>query len=678
MNDKNPSSTTKDGKNGYLGPIITEEASERIRQVMETFEKSLEDKSPRTSLSSSPTKGLPRMASEVMEPLSKDFLQDLIQDSKISSSTPNKGRSRNNSANFTSPSPTQKTSGYSPLALDHQSPGKRSEVTLGDYLYTELRRGYDLGNDEQRYRERREKFYIFMKIPYQLEKFISYGFLQCADAFLFVFTLLPVRFVLALWFSFSRPMKRIFSESKTYPPGPVLQPAEIVDILKGVILIVSSFLMSYIDIPMLYHIIKSQSVIKLYIFFNMLEVADKLFSSFGQDILDALFWTATESRGRKRDHLGVIPHLSLATIYVFLHTLLVLLQATTLNVAINSKNKALLTIMMSNNFVELKSMVFKKFEKNNLFHMSCSDVRERFHYLILLFVVCVQTLKEYNWSENHLYILLQDSLCILSAEIIVDWLKHAFVTRFNEISPEVYGDYGISLAYDLTSSKLKSAFSDHSDIVSRRMGFIPLPLGVLVYRVMSGSLPSLNHVYGMSCFILGYFCLGSLKAWINILLLGLSCEKIDHHKSQLEKKTPLVRACSSLPSSRHGSVENIVKAVNTTTVTTQSKSTPHTPTGSQSSSLADITAQAQIIQETLGESSMIMSDSQVSLLSMDVEGRNNELLNKVIKRDGSDSPGTKLFHRRSILRNIENNPNSTDVHKRRVSLQESQLESSSS
>ena len=32
-----------------------------------------------------------------------------------------------------------------------------------------------------------------------------------------------------------------------------------------------------------------------------------------------------------------------------MHTCLVLLQATTLNVAINSSNKALLTIMMSNN-----------------------------------------------------------------------------------------------------------------------------------------------------------------------------------------------------------------------------------------------------------------------------------------------------------------------------------------
>ena len=283
--------------------------------------------------------------------------------------------------------------------------------------------------------------------------------LQCADAFLFVFTLLPIRFLIAIWFSISRPIKRIVND---YPSQSNigLQPAEACDLLKGIIMIGSVFLMSYVDMSMLYHVVKSQSVIKLYIFFNMLEVGDKLLSSFGQDILDALFWTATSlnstDKTRKRDHLGVLPHLAMATVYVFSHTLLVLLQATTLNVAINSKNKALLAIMMSNNFVELKSMVFKKFEKNNLFHMSCSDVRERFHYLILLFVVIVQTLKEYHWSEDYLYVLLVDSFGILFAEIVVDWLKHAFVTRFNEISPEVYADYSISLAYDLTSSKLKS------------------------------------------------------------------------------------------------------------------------------------------------------------------------------------------------------------------------------
>ena len=78
-------------------------------------------------------------------------------------------------------------------------------------------------------------------------------------------------------------------------------------------------------------------------------MGDRLFSAFGQDTIDALFWTATEPRGRKREHIGVIAHFLLTIVYVILHTLLVLLQATTLNVAINASNKALLTIMMSNN-----------------------------------------------------------------------------------------------------------------------------------------------------------------------------------------------------------------------------------------------------------------------------------------------------------------------------------------
>lgn len=74
--------------------------------------------------------------------------------------------------------------------------------------------------------------------------------------------------------------------------------------------------MFYIDTNYLYHVIKSQSVIKLYIFYNMLEVGDRLFSAFGQDTIDALFWTATEPRGKKREHFGVIAHLFFAVVYV--------------------------------------------------------------------------------------------------------------------------------------------------------------------------------------------------------------------------------------------------------------------------------------------------------------------------------------------------------------------------
>lgn len=113
-------------------------------------------------------------------------------------------------------------------------------------------------------------------------------------------------------------MKHLFHYSRfnAHPKKSILKPAETCDVLKGFILLICSILMCYIDTNMMYHLVKSQSVMKLYIFYNMLEVGDRLFSAFGQDTIDALFWTATEPRDRKREHLGLIPHLIFAMVYV--------------------------------------------------------------------------------------------------------------------------------------------------------------------------------------------------------------------------------------------------------------------------------------------------------------------------------------------------------------------------
>lgn len=78
------------------------------------------------------------------------------------------------------------------------------------FVRAELYRGYQLENDEERYVARRQKVYLFMKIPREVEKFMSYGFFQCTDAFLFLFTFLPLRFVLALWGMTTRPILHLF------------------------------------------------------------------------------------------------------------------------------------------------------------------------------------------------------------------------------------------------------------------------------------------------------------------------------------------------------------------------------------------------------------------------------------------------------------------------------------
>jgi len=408
-------------------------------------------------------------------------------------------------------------------------------TSLARYITSEVTRSYMLEHDQERYTAKREKMYTFMQIPRELEKFMSYGFFHCLDSFLFVFTFLPLRVLLACLSLIVRYPLTYFGVVSQHRHGRLLHPAEIIDLLKYIIIGSCCYTMSYVDTSMLYHMIKSQSVIKLYLIYNMIEVADRLFSAFGQDTIDALFWTATEPRQKKREHYGIIPHLLIAMGYVFLHSMLFLFQATTLNVAINASNKALLTIMMSNNFVELKGSVFKKFDKNNLFQVSCSDVRERFHLFALLFVVVVQTMKEYGWREESFWSLAPDCLLVLGAEILVDWVKHAFITRFNDLPADVYKNYTISLAYDLAQTKQKYAFSDHSDIVSRRMGFIPLPLGVVMLRVVYTSVRSTNPG-AWAVVVLAYLCLLTFRILGSIVILGKACDLIDEHKTRQESE----------------------------------------------------------------------------------------------------------------------------------------------
>ncbi|NP_001026332.3 transmembrane anterior posterior transformation protein 1 homolog [Gallus gallus] len=442
------------------------------------------------------------------------------------------------------PSPHQRTETLGFYESDRGRKKKRglSDLSLLRFISAELTRGYFLEHNEAKYTERRERVYTCMRIPKELEKLMFFGIFLCLDAFLYIFTLLPLRVFLAMFRFITLPCYGLRDRR-------LLQPAQVCDILKGVILVICYFMMHYVDYSMMYHLIRGQSVIKLYIIYNMLEVADRLFSSFGQDILDALYWTATEPKERKRAHIGVIPHFFMAVLYVFLHAILIMVQATTLNVAFNSHNKSLLTIMMSNNFVEIKGSVFKKFEKNNLFQMSNSDIKERFTNYVLLLIVCLRNMEQFSWNPDHLWVLFPDVCMVVASEIAVDIVKHAFITKFNDITADVYSEYRASLAFDLVSSRQKNAYTDYSDSVSRRMGFIPLPLAVLLMRVVTSSI-KVQGVLAYVCVVLFYCGLISLKVLNSIVLLGKSCQYVKEAKMEEKLFNPVPSASAGKPAGK--------------------------------------------------------------------------------------------------------------------------------
>lgn len=214
-----------------------------------------------------------------------------------------------------------------------------------------------------------------------------------------------------------------------------------------------------------------------------MQVLDKLLAALGQDILECLFSNETLERdlhGRSKI-LRPLGMFFLALIYNVIHSAALFCQVITLNVAVNSYSNALLTLLMSNQFVEIKSTVFKKIEKDNLFQLTCADVVERFQLWLMLIIIALRNIVEmgglsilsvgedaadmlrentaplrtnsiipnsFTVLPNWVGEVLSPFLLVLGSEALVDWLKHAYITKFNNVKPSVYRRYLDVLAKD--------------------------------------------------------------------------------------------------------------------------------------------------------------------------------------------------------------------------------------
>ena len=237
------------------------------------------------------------------------------------------------------------------------------------------------------------------RVPIKLEKTILVGFLVCMDSFLFNFTLLPVRSLFGLADGLALFVNKItHAIVGARSPRPLASQNK--DDLIRAFLLVSSFVVLHrVDISFLYHYIRGQmsSYIKLYVIYNVLEVFDKLLCSLGQDILNSMAsWGTPAGAGANQQpwYWSVVAGL-VACAYTSTHAYILLVQVVTLNVAINSQNNSLITLLVANNFTELKGHVFKKFDEGTLLQVLCADMVERFQMFIFLLLVTVQ-----NWAKD--------------------------------------------------------------------------------------------------------------------------------------------------------------------------------------------------------------------------------------------------------------------------------------
>ena len=424
-----------------------------------------------------------------------------------------------------------------------------------------------------------ERLVNFLSLPLYLEGVLCFGTLACFDAWLYTFTILPLRMVKSIailarswsvnlaaevqylsnfvYFGSGRMWRRRRTRAPS-TPEPVgssvdtsvanprtpdvkdrhhekrhrraksvpssLSPVEKADILRGLLILLTCLVLLRLDASRMYHWIRIQSTVKLYFLFNLLEQCDRLFSAIGQDILECLF--SKEALERKPDgHSKILRPLwlfLLALLYTTIHSTALFYQLITLNVAVNSYSNALITLLMSNQFVEIKSAVFKKFEKESLFQLTCADVVERFQLWLMLIIIASRNIIEtggLSWSlsaiglpsvqgdismqmdpsqatfmaqylvepaQNLIHTalslgpalgsILAPFLAVLGSEMLVDWLKHAYINKFNNTRPLIYSRFLDVLSKDYYIH----AFADQN--LTKRLGLPLIPLSCLFIR----------------------------------------------------------------------------------------------------------------------------------------------------------------------------------------------------
>lgn len=434
-----------------------------------------------------------------------------------------------------------------------------------------------------------ERLLNFLLLPPHLESVLWFGTLACLDAWLYTFTILPLRLLKSFYilskswatnlmkessdisgFVYSgagrmwnrrrssvtpRTSKKTATGTDEHPPAPpltphnrryprhhhrtksvpsTLLPDDKADMLKGLLIICTCLILLRFDASRMYHWIRGQAAIKLYVIYNLLEVCDRLFSAIGQDVLECLF--SRETLERKPDgHSKILRPLWLfcvALIYTVTHSTALFYQVITLNVAVNSYSNALITLLMSNQFVEIKSTVFKKFEKENLFQLTCADVVERFQLWHMLVIIASRNIVETggltSWIDSFSIAFTSTSsvlptnssspvsnaippvsassiiprsftlvptlvssitsyaptvnqvlgpfLIVLGSEMLVDWLKHAYINKFNNTRPAIYDRFLDVLAKDYYTN----AFGDQN--LTKRLGLPVIPLSCLLMR----------------------------------------------------------------------------------------------------------------------------------------------------------------------------------------------------
>jgi len=152
-----------------------------------------------------------------------------------------------------------------------------------------------------------------------------------------------------------------------------------------------------------------------------------------------------------------------------------LVRVLLLNVAINTSSSAMFLIIVTNNFGEIKSTVFKRYEVKNLFPIITSDIVERFYlatdiFFVLARMSVVPRRGNYSaWDIGYWMFLL------VAIELGTDWVKFCLIIKFSEMPASTLEIYKEVLIADILLCRIRPGVCRDGTAESTTRPTLPAP-----------------------------------------------------------------------------------------------------------------------------------------------------------------------------------------------------------
>ncbi|KAL7717055.1 Protein TAPT1 [Entamoeba marina] len=317
-----------------------------------------------------------------------------------------------------------------------------------------------------------------LQTPLHLETTVFVGLMISIDTFTSFLLFTPIRTIVYIY-------RVLFTEDN------ITHFKRIFDLLIFSIMIFVAIVIWQIDIGVVYHYVRAESVLKLYALYNALEMFNRLLSALSIDFQSSLLLSIKNKKIK-----DIILFYILSFILFLLHTTTLFFHTMALNVAINSKGYSLLVLLISNNILEIKGTVWKRMFPENAFQLICADIVEIFELFCFVILLSLCNFGSYEWdiiSNPEMVSSLLSALgMILFAEVVVDSIKHSLVCKFNKIPLSVYDKARFVLLNDLLTTKegpFKLPTLDSNTVSARRLGMPIVALSILLVRFSFSSIP---------------------------------------------------------------------------------------------------------------------------------------------------------------------------------------------